>query len=184
MYDTNPDYWVPHKSYASASLHKQYLQSLFWAVEVTTSVGDDIIPKSSTEVGYTVIACLLGLMMYSVILGAATTAFQNMDSMATSRRRILETVNVFLHSRRVPSFLTQIIVSYYEHIWTCPSDGIEELEILISSHQPTSITSKTNIHELFEFYQRFLESILWFKSASTTISLFTVPAYLKDLIFL
>lgn len=51
-------------------------------------------------------------------------------------------------------------------IYLVSKDIIEELEILISSHQPTSITSKTNVHELFEFYQRFLKSILWFKSNS------------------
>ena len=46
QFDLNPDLWLPHPEMANATLYRQYAQSMFWAVEVTTGLGDDIIPKA------------------------------------------------------------------------------------------------------------------------------------------
>jgi CRP-like cAMP-binding protein len=105
---------------ASASIALQYAQAVFWAVEVTTGIGDDIVPKSQVEVFFTGFMVIVGLMMYSLIIGSASSALANIDSTATQRRQTLEKVNAFMRSRKVPNFFQRIIVDFYEHMWQTP----------------------------------------------------------------
>lgn len=116
----NPNNWVPHYSLADAGIGNQYAQAVFWAVEVTTGIGDDISPKSQVEVFFTAFMVIVGLMMYSLIIGSASSALANIDSTATQRRQTLEKVNAFMRSRKVPSFFQRIIVDFYEHMWQTP----------------------------------------------------------------
>ena len=129
-YTSNRDEWVPHASLAAAPLVTQYLQAIFWAVEVTTSVGNDIIPLTNAETVYTLITTIIGLIIYAVIIGSASSAFQNMDSITKVRKTVLETVEKSLKRFNLPDFFTSIILRYYEHMWSCPSDGIAELAVL------------------------------------------------------
>ncbi|KAA0152025.1 hypothetical protein FNF29_04140 [Cafeteria roenbergensis] len=116
----NPDQWVPHYSMPSSDILVQYGQAVFWAVEVTTGIGGDIIPRSTLEVFFTAFMVIVGLMMYSLIIGSASSALANIDSTATQRRQTLEKVNAFMRSRKVPPFFQRIIVDFYEHMWQTP----------------------------------------------------------------
>lgn len=116
----NPDQWVPHPEVASWPPDRQYWTSLFWAVQVTTGIGNDIIPKSNMEIVFTVSMTIIGLMMYSVIIGSAASALQEMDTASTERRQKLDMVTNYLRSRKVPAFMQKIIKDYYNHMWTVP----------------------------------------------------------------
>ena len=118
--DLPPDDWVPDVHSANRPESYKYAQALFWAVEVTTGIGDDIIPKTQLEVSFTSSMVVVGLMMYSLIIGSASSALANMDSTATQRRQTLDKVSAYMRSRRVPSFFQRIIVDFYQHMWTTP----------------------------------------------------------------
>ena len=126
-YDLNPDVWVPHPELANATTTTKYLQSVFWAVEVTTGIGDDIIPNTDQEVIFTIGMTIVGLLVYSIIIGSASSALANMDSTASLRRQTLDKINEYLRYRRVPSFFQKIILDFYEHTWSCPTDESEVL---------------------------------------------------------
>jgi len=64
---------------------------------------------------------IVGLMMYSIIIGSASSALANMDSTATQRRQTLDKVTAFMRSRKVPSFFQRIIIDFYEHMWSTPN---------------------------------------------------------------
>jgi CRP-like cAMP-binding protein len=136
----SPDLWVPHFTLANAPLSTQYWQSLFWAVEVTTGIGDDIQPKSDTEVAFTVVMAVLGLVVYSVIIGSAASALQNLDADAATRRQTLETATNFMRARKVPPFFQKIIKDYYEHMWATPRDAEE-----VFADLPPSLRARLSI---------------------------------------
>lgn len=146
--DTDPDWydpyhqdqWVPHYALAAASVDQQYGQAVFWAVEVTTGIGGDIVPRSTLEVGFTAVMVIVGLTMYSLIIGAASSALANMDSMAVQRAQTLERVNSFMRSRNVPFFFQRIIGDYYEHLWQTPQS-----EAQVFADLPTSLRSRLAI---------------------------------------
>ena len=121
----DPDIWVPHFTIANAPVQTQYWLSLFWAVQVTTGIGNDIKPKSDTEVMFTTFMAVLGLVVYAVIIGSASSALQNMDADASMRREVLESASNFMQARKVPLFFQKIIKDYYEHMWQSPRDADE-----------------------------------------------------------
>jgi CRP-like cAMP-binding protein len=128
--DLPADEWVPDVYSANRPESYRYANALFWAVEVTTGIGDDINPKSQIEVAFTTAMTVVGLMMYSLIIGSASSALANMDSTATQRRQTLDKVSAYMRSRKVPAFFQRIIVDFYQHMWTTPmkeSDVFKDL---------------------------------------------------------
>ena len=65
---------------------------------------------------------MIGLFLYSIIIGTASSALVNHDSLMAGRRETLEKVNDYLRYRNVPKFFQEIISDYYQHIWSNPSD--------------------------------------------------------------
>eukprot|EP00948_MAST-09A_sp_MAST-9A-sp1_P002039 g2039.t1 len=118
---SNIDYWVPHPDTANLAIESQYLHSFFWALEVTTGIGDDISPKTDTELLFTSISTVIGLIMYSVIIGSASSALQNMDSASKERREFMDRLNDSLRYNKVPPFFQKIIVEYFDHKWDNPT---------------------------------------------------------------
>jgi CRP-like cAMP-binding protein len=116
----NPDQWVVHPEVAAWPDSRRYWTALFWAVEVTTGIGNDIIPKSNMEIMFTVSMTIIGLMMYSVIIGSAASALQEMDTASTERRQKLDEVTNYLRGRKVPTFFQKIIKDFYKHMWSVP----------------------------------------------------------------
>jgi len=128
--DLPRDDWVPDVYSANRPESYKYAMALFWAVEVTTGIGGDINPKSQYEVAFTTGVTIVGLMMYSLIIGSASSALANMDSTATQRRQTLDKVSSYMRSRKVPAFFQRIIVDFYQHMWTTPmkeSDVFKDL---------------------------------------------------------
>jgi voltage-gated potassium channel len=73
---------------------------------------------------------ILGLMMYSVIIGSASSALANLDSEQTARRQMLDRVLAYMRSRKVPDFFQKIIIDYYRHSWSMPSTNNELIAAL------------------------------------------------------
>eukprot|EP00753_Platysulcus_tardus_P010889 PLAT3132.1.p1 GENE.PLAT3132.1~~PLAT3132.1.p1 ORF type:complete len:918 (+),score=369.32 PLAT3132.1:19-2772(+) len=125
-----PNLWLPHPGVANMGLSSQYLHSVFWAVEVTTGIGDDISPVTDIEIMFTTGMTLVGLILYSVIIGSASSALANMDSTSTRRKQTLDRVTEYLRYRNVPQFFQKIIKDYYDHLWASPTNEHEVLQDL------------------------------------------------------
>jgi hypothetical protein len=104
-----PDIWVPHASLANEPLMRQYWRAIFWAVEATTSIGDNIVPRSTQETIFSTVMILFGLMMYSMIIGSASSALANLDAEAAEQKQALERIIGYMRQRNVPKFFQKII---------------------------------------------------------------------------
>jgi len=141
-YDPNHrDFWVPHPQVAGWSYSRKYWTSMFWAVQVTTGVGDDIIPKSNMEIGFTVSMAVIGLMMYAVVIGSATSALQNMDTAATERQQTLDRITQYMRAQKVPTFFQKIIKDFYTHMWSNPTTSSDE----VFNELPPNLRSKLTV---------------------------------------
>lgn len=89
---SNFNYWLPHPDLADRSMIFQYGHSFFWAVEVTTGVGDDICPHTQLEILYTVVSAIIGIFLYAIIIGSASAALQNMDHASNARKEMIDKV--------------------------------------------------------------------------------------------
>jgi len=78
------DFWLPHPQLASLGLFSQYSISFWWAIQSTVGVGAGIVPRTPGEVWYSTFAVMVGIILYSIIIGSASSALSNIDSAATA----------------------------------------------------------------------------------------------------
>lgn len=151
-YDPNwPDEWVPQPSFANAGLLRQYMFAVYWAVAATTSIGENIVPRSANETAFTMVMIFFGLMMYSMIIGAASSALANLDTTASARRQMLDNVLGFMRARKVPRFFQKIIVDYYKHRWNEPAQTTDD----ILADLPASLRSRLTMIMNRDLVERF-----------------------------
>lgn len=82
------------------------------------------------EVVFTTLMTIVGLIMYSIVIGSASSALTNLDSSATQQRQVLDRVSAYMRSRHVPMFFQRIIRDFYRHMWSSISmqeDVFEDL---------------------------------------------------------
>lgn len=95
-----------------------FLKAFYWSVTVTTSVGKDIIPETILETYFTITSIILGVLIYAFIIGSASSALSNIDSVEMERKAKLESITNFMRQRRVPAELQKRIRDYYDYMWT------------------------------------------------------------------
>lgn len=97
-----------------------YTTALYWAVTTLSTVGyGDITPdKSDTaQVVFTMVVMLLGVGMYSYIIGNVATLIANLDAAKAGYLEKMEEVNLFLKTRGIPAVLQERVRNYYRYLW-------------------------------------------------------------------
>jgi hypothetical protein len=146
--DTDPTFldtnfgnsWLPPPQYASYALTDQYWYALFFAIMVTTSIGNLDRPVGVTENAFTAVVILLGLMMYSIVIGSASSALANINSAGANRQKMLDSVIAYMRGRKVPAFFQKIIVDYYNFSWETGNGDDSVMDVL-----PPALRSKLNM---------------------------------------
>jgi CRP-like cAMP-binding protein len=114
------DDWVPWNEIVNQPFGTQYGQAFFWAVMVTTGVGKDINPQSDAEVAFTCFAIMVGVFMFSIIIGSLSSAIQSMDHKSNVHNQQLERINHFMKFNKVPHYMQVAIHQFYEYKWGRP----------------------------------------------------------------
>ena len=110
--DLAADTWAPHRSIlVSRDLNVQYAYAFFWSVVVTSGIGWDIIPETPLQIYFTTGAIVMGLLMYAIIIGSASTLLSNMDLVKSERKRKMNEIKAFMRHRKVPPKLADEILS-------------------------------------------------------------------------
>lgn len=116
----NLDLFVVNPAFANQAFEEQYGQAMMFAVSATTSIGQNIVPRDGRESGFAIFIILIGLMLYSLVIGAAGSALANLDSQASAKKQVLDKIVTYMRSRKVPTFFQKIIMDYYKHVWSSP----------------------------------------------------------------
>jgi hypothetical protein len=154
-----PDTWLPNPNMASMSLYNQYWFAYFWAVEVTTGFGNDVTPKTILEVVFTIINAVAGLTILAIIIGAASSALSNIDSVKAQHKERLDHVSDNLRHWNVPLFFQTILKDFYEHTWSNPNDSTRVLRDL-----PDTLHMRLRII----IYQDLVNKVPLFKTLATS----------------
>ena len=114
------DDWTPWNQIVNQPFATQYAQAFFWAIMVTTGVGKDINPQSDTEVIFTCICIMIGVFLFSIIIGSLSSAIQSMDHKSNVHNQQLERINHFMSFNKVPHYMQVAIHQFYEYKWGRP----------------------------------------------------------------
>ena len=109
------DNWLPHPAVANYWATEQWMESIFWAVSATTGIGIDIVPVTNGETAFTTLVIIFGLVWYSILVGSAASALQNVDSASAKKREKLEKIREFLKAAKVPPFFQKVVSDFYIH---------------------------------------------------------------------
>jgi len=154
-----PDNWIPNPNIAPKSLNNQYWFAYFWAVQVTTGFGDDVEPKTVMEVVFTIAISVMGLTLLAIIIGAASSALSNIDSVKAQHKERLDHVSDNLRHWKVPLFFQKIVKDFYEHTWSSPNDSTKVLRDL-----PDTLRMRLRI----VIYQDLVHKVPIFKKLGTS----------------
>ena len=136
--------WIPPLRILSSRIFsEQYAHAFFWAVAVTSGIGWDISPETPSEVYFTTVAIVTGLLMYAIIIGSASTLLSNLDVVQQERKRKLDEIRAYLCHRKVGKDLREEIFEFYEYLFSCNVNSFKESNVL--SELPPSLQLKLNL---------------------------------------
>jgi len=149
------DGWVPPIIISEASPIQQYMFSLFFSITVTSGVGINISPISIAELIYSFFSIIIGVFMYGLLLGSATSALMGMDEEDSEIRKQMDSLNMFMRKKKVTLELQNRIQENLKYLW--------------SSNQSLNITNQwflKGVHPLLklelmlQINKRYLEKVL------------------------
>lgn len=97
-----------------------YIRSLYWCITTIATIGyGDYYPNhgSNLQIIYTIVVQLLGVGMYSYIIGNVATLIANIDTARSDFLNRMEQVKNFMHLRKIPKGIQNRIKDYYNYIW-------------------------------------------------------------------
>ena len=101
------------------SFSVQYLSSVYFAVMATTGLGWDITPITLLEHVFSTFMIVIGVAMYAVVIGNASSALSSLDSSSAEKRQRLQAVELYLRENKVSLDLQKRVREYFEYMWQC-----------------------------------------------------------------
>ena len=81
----------------------------------TLGIGFDIVPSSQLETVYTLICSGMGIFMFSFIVGAASEALSELDSLGQEQRQKMKSFQHYMHTRGVSHSLARRVLAYQRY---------------------------------------------------------------------
>jgi hypothetical protein len=142
---------------ADQSQWSSYLVSLYWCVSTLTTVGyGDITPTTNGERLYAMGVMIVGIGMYSYVIGNVATILAGIQPARTRYLENMERLTAFMRYRNLPPKLQRRIRDYFAYLWS-KRLGYDESTVL-SELPPSLLTEvalflKQDIIEKVPFFQ-------------------------------
>ena len=121
--------WTPYTGLKKRPLQEQYTQAFFWAVQVSTGIGRDIIPRTNGQVAFTILVIVFGMLMYASIIGAISSAVSVLDATGIQRSERLGRIKTYLLKLGVKKQLQLEIMNYYSYILSTNTHHYDTTEL-------------------------------------------------------
>jgi hypothetical protein len=94
----------------------RYNEAFYWAIQVM--IGNTSIRQDNTATFvFTNVMLLVGIAVFSSIIGGASALLSNLDSLAAAKKAQVDSINHYLAFRKVPTELRRKISSYVKYLW-------------------------------------------------------------------
>jgi CRP-like cAMP-binding protein len=138
------------------TVSEKYMNSFFWAVGITVGIGRDIMPVTLVEHLFSTLMIIVGVVLYAVVIGAASSVLANLDSHKATQRHKMDAIKRYLSQNRVQTSLSKRIRDYYEYVWSSSQTTDKNESVVFDLHD--SLRLELDIH----LHRRLLQSIPMF----------------------
>jgi len=161
--------WIMKGNFQDFAEFDLYACAVYWAVTTLTTVGyGDISAHNQSEIISCCIVMVIGIFIYSYIIGSLTNLLQNLDSRKAKLNRKLDILNNISREYQLNKMLHQKISNALEY--ENSHNNKRELEELIED-LPTSLKSQL----LIVIYQKTLENNAFFEKKPTYFVAYIAP---------
>ena len=116
--------------------------AVYWGMCVTLGIGFDIVPSTQVETIYTLFCSGGGIFMFAFIVGAASEALSELDSLGQEQRQRIKALQHYMHTRGVSHALARRVLAYQRYVTVLSSGDDVENSL---EHLPTSLHRQLNI---------------------------------------
>ena len=111
------------------SVSYRYVRAIYWSIQTLTTVGfGDIVAHSESETWFCIFYFLVIALLVSFTLANLTMAITNFDAAHHENLMKISRFEKYAAYRRLPTELTNRVVSYYEHQWK-KLKGLDEVQV-------------------------------------------------------
>jgi len=112
------DSWPMREGIVGDGAAYSYLLSLYWVVTVFTSVGfGDIGPGNTAEYAFTIFTMLVGASLFAYVVATGASLISSLNLSRVTFWNRVDTVESYLHARKVDRTVTEDVRRYYEYLW-------------------------------------------------------------------
>ncbi|CDW85756.1 UNKNOWN [Stylonychia lemnae] len=128
---THPNSWILSAQLEDEVMSKQYVFSLYWAIQTMCTVGyGDISPRNSNEQLFVLGAMILAAAIYALTLNNVAKMIQKYNILAAQYRLKMMYVNQFMNQKDLPKDLRLRVWRYLQYVWEIKKQiKIEEEEV-------------------------------------------------------
>jgi hypothetical protein len=100
------------------SASEAYISSLYWAyiTMITTGFGD-IVPLHIHETVWCIFSMFVGVIITAVTIANLQLLVTNLDASRLEFQRKIEMIKKFMHYRKLPPYLQDRILAFYDYQW-------------------------------------------------------------------
>ena len=160
--------WTITRGIATAPIHVQYLDSLYWALETMCTVGyGDNMPVTAAEVGYVSFVLMATGVIYAAVFGSVSEAIHALSTSVRRYHGMLDDVKEFSSIYALPPVLTSKLLRYAQANWdTTKGFQMDDVLAILPLSVHSAVLSHIN-HSLVmrvplfrECHPRFLDAII------------------------
>jgi len=126
-YNEEDNDWIQQQSGGDRTT--TYIIAMYWTHSTLTTVGyGDVYPVSRAEKAYTVLAMIIGAIVFGYIIGSMAALVHKIDKSSIFREK-LDIVKEYMRERKLSFALRTKVKQYFEHLFTIHTN-FDENEIL------------------------------------------------------
>jgi len=109
--------WLEEKGLLDANAYTRYLYSLYWAIATILTVGyGDIVPASTAELWFTIVAMLIGCGIFAYVLSTIGNIIREYHQEKANLRSSIHTINRFMNRNRMSKGVQTKVQGYIEYL--------------------------------------------------------------------
>lgn len=121
-----------------------YNKAFYWSVTTLTTIGyGDITPTSNIGRFYTMVIMILGVAIYSIVIGNVAKIMTMADRYKEKSREKINDITLFMKHYNIPQRIQREVFSFYNHLFT---KRLSDNDSKIISELPHALQSELQIY--------------------------------------